>query len=108
MTLRMMGVQMVARRSETFYSVLSTVRSRLASGAYPVEARIGAAELAKEFGLSPTPMREVLARLCGEGVLEDRRGEGFFLRRLSNRDIIALHQLGASLMRIALDMSAAR
>lgn len=96
---------MVARRSELFQSILQALRERLTSGAYPADTRLGAAELAREFGLSPTPMREALARLCGEGLMEDRRGQGFFLRRLSNRDIAVLHHLGAAHLKIALEMS---
>jgi DNA-binding GntR family transcriptional regulator len=92
----------MAARFERFQSALTELRRRLAVGEYPVESRLAAGALASEFGLSPTPVREALARLAGEDLLEERRGDGFFLRRLSSRDIADLYGLAAAHLRIAL------
>lgn len=94
---------MTAKRGEPFLVALEALRSRLAAGVYGAESRLAAAELAAEFGLSPTPMREALSRLAGEGLLEDRRGQGFFLRRLTGRDVADLYRLAFAHLRIALD-----
>jgi DNA-binding transcriptional regulator YhcF (GntR family) len=92
---------MTANRLEPFQLALRELRNRLTAGAYASGARLTAGELAAELGLSPTPMREVLARLTGEGLLEDRRGQGFFLRRLSARDVADLYALTLRHLEIA-------
>lgn len=81
------------RREEPFIIALGDLRRRLRRGDFPVDSRLAAAELAVALGLSATPVREALSRLAGEGLLEDRRGLGFFVRRLSRRDVAALYRL---------------
>jgi len=93
---------MAPNRSEPFQLALGELRRRLTAGVYPSDARLTAGALAGELGLSPTPMREALARLTGEGLLEDRRGQGFFLRRLSARDVADLYALNLLHLELAL------
>lgn len=81
------------RGAEPFILALETLRARLRRGDFPLDARLAATELAADLGLSATPVREALSRLAGEGLLEDRRGQGFFVRRLTRRDIAALYRL---------------
>jgi DNA-binding transcriptional MocR family regulator len=64
---------------------------------------LAATEIASELGLSATPVREALSRLAGEGLLEDRRGEGFFVRRLSRADIVALYRLSLTHLSLAIE-----
>ena len=47
-------------------------------------------DLAAEIGLSPTPVREALACLAGEGLIERQRGKGSFYPVLSAAEIIDL------------------
>lgn len=49
--------------------------------------------VAEELGLSPTPVREALARLAGEGIIEHRPGRGYFAPSPSSSDIIELYDL---------------
>jgi len=50
--------------------------------------RLLVGELTKATGLSPTPIREALSRLVGEGLVEEHRGGGYFAARLDVRDIV--------------------
>jgi DNA-binding transcriptional MocR family regulator len=50
-------------------------------------------DLADELGLSATPIREALSRLAGEGLIEDRRGRGYFAPRLDVSDLAELYGL---------------
>jgi len=43
------------------------LRTRIAAGDYPPDSNIGIAELARQFNVSATPVREALARLAAEG-----------------------------------------
>ncbi|WP_392354013.1 GntR family transcriptional regulator [Brevundimonas sp. LF-1] len=52
--------------------------------------------LARELGLSPTPVREALARLAGEGVIEHWPGRGYFAPRLAASDIVEALRLSST------------
>jgi DNA-binding GntR family transcriptional regulator len=93
---------MAAKRGEPFQLALAELRRRLCEGAYPPGARLAAAEVAGELGLSATPVREALARLAGEGLLDERRGEGAFVPGYSGPDVADLYRLGLAHLEAAL------
>lgn len=93
---------MVGKREEPFLMALAELRRRLAGGDYPPGARLAAAELASELGLSPTPIREVLARLAGEGLLDERRGDGAFVPVYAPLDVADLYRLALAHLDAAL------
>jgi DNA-binding GntR family transcriptional regulator len=92
---------MVRKRADSFRIALQSLRGDLRAGRHPPGARLTANDIAAHLALSPTPVREALSRLAGEGLLQDRRGQGYFVPRLQERDIIALFQLQRDLMLIA-------
>jgi DNA-binding transcriptional MocR family regulator len=94
---------MAEPQAEPFHVALSALRERLQSGVLPPGARATAVDLADELGLSTTPVREALSRLTGEGLLEDRRGQGYFVRRLAGVDIADLYRLNLAHLFIALE-----
>ncbi|MFC0115428.1 GntR family transcriptional regulator [Kibdelosporangium aridum] len=59
------------------------VLARLVRGDYPVGERINEGQLADDLGVSRTPLREALAGLAQEGVLELRPNRGFWLSPLT-------------------------
>jgi len=90
-------------QAEPFHVAISAIRERLQSGALPPGARATAVDLADELGLSTTPVREALSRLAGEGLLEDRRGQGYFVQRLGALDIADLYRRSLAHLLIALE-----
>lgn len=94
---------MGAGRIEPFQVALASLRDRLRDGALAPGARIAASEIAADLRLSATPVREALSRLAGEGLLEDRRGQGFFVRAMSAMDIADLYRLSLAQLSIAHD-----
>lgn len=98
-----LGVDAGVRRPEPFQIALSGLRDRLHDGTYPPGARIRAVEVADALRLSATPVREALSRLAGEGVLEERRGQGFFVRALNALDIADLYRRSLAYLLIAQD-----
>ena len=64
-------------RADSFLQALAGIRERLRDGVFRPGERIAATQVADLLGLSATPVREALSRLSGEGLLEDRRGQGF-------------------------------
>ena len=61
-------------------------------------------ELAAEVGLSATPVREALACLAGQGLIERRRGRGYFYPALGPSEIIDLFELQLAYLNAALTL----
>jgi len=81
------------REKDPYGRALGALRTRLRSGVFAPGAPLPIAELARDLDLSPTPVREALARLAGEGLVEDRRGRGYFNWRLDVIDLVELVEL---------------
>ena len=84
---------MDAKRVEAYGQAVRELRIQLRTGACPPGARLSAPAIAADLKLSPTPVREALARLAGEGLLEERRGDGFFVWQLTACDVTHLYSL---------------
>jgi DNA-binding GntR family transcriptional regulator len=94
---------MAANRPDPYRLALQTLRGQLHAGVLAPGARITATEVAEALKLSATPVREALARLSGEGLVEDRRGQGYFVRHLTAGDIADLYRLSLAHLLIAQD-----
>jgi DNA-binding GntR family transcriptional regulator len=70
--------------------------------------RINEVEIARQFGVSRTPLREALNRLTTEGFLSFEPGKGFFCRQLSAKDIFDLYELRKSVEVAGVQLVAAR
>jgi hypothetical protein len=92
---------MAPHRADSFVQALTDIRERLRDGVFRPGERIAATEVADLLGLSATPVREALSRLSGEGLLEDRRGQGFFVSALTGLDIADLYRLSLAHLSIA-------
>ncbi len=75
---------------ERFQRLYKTIRDRICLLEYEPARRLSEGGLAREFGVSRTPIRRVLNRLESEGLLESRHGVGTFV---TDVDIDALEQV---------------
>ncbi|MCX7587288.1 GntR family transcriptional regulator [Phenylobacterium sp. 58.2.17] len=87
---------------------LETLRARLRQGAYVLGEPLTIVDLAHDMSLSPTPVREALSRLAGEGLVEDRRGRGYFAPRVDVADLTELYALNLLHLTGALEFAQAR
>jgi len=71
-------------------------------------ARINELALAARLGISRGPVREACRSLVQAGLLETQFNRGFFVRRLTLREVGDLYDLRASLMRLAGELLAER
>jgi DNA-binding GntR family transcriptional regulator len=78
------------RRYERIYA---TIRDRICTVDYPPGMRLVEDELAKEFEVSRTPVRRVLARLESEGLLESRHGVGTFVTKVDIEELTQVYKL---------------
>lgn len=83
---------------------LGTMRRLANEGRFGPGDALVVTELAAEIGLSATPMREALARLAGEGLIERQQGRGYFYPMLSASEIVDLHELLRAYLHAALTL----
>lgn len=80
----------------------ATLKQLLREGHYPPGARLEASRIAEELGVSMTPVRDVLHRLVGEGLVEASAGEGFHVPRLREAALRDLYEWHSALILMAL------
>lgn len=78
---------------ERFERLYRTIRDRICLFEYPPGGRLSEEELAKEFSISRTPVRRVLARLEADGLIEARHGVGNFVTNFRLDELLQLYQL---------------
>lgn len=81
---------MTETRVNDIYEVL---KSRVTGFGIAPGSRLNEGALAKDLGVSRTPLREALNRLITEQLVEFRPGTGFFCRALDPEDIFHLYEL---------------
>ena len=83
---------------------LGAVRQFAEAGRFVPGEPIVVTEVAAEVGLSATPVREALACLAGQGLIERRRGRGYFYPSLDAVEIIDLFELQLAYLYAALTL----
>ncbi len=91
---------------DPFGTALGSLRAALDQGLAPGR-HLAVADIAAALKLSASPVREALSRICGEGLIEDRRGFGYFTRSAPLEDIIGLFDLEEVHVLLAAKTSAA-
>lgn len=65
--------------------------------------RLNEVEIAKRLGVSPTPVREAINKLKGDGIVTTSPGQGCYLREFGVRDIRNLFELRFAMERLGLE-----
>jgi DNA-binding GntR family transcriptional regulator len=81
-----------------FETIYNEIRDRICLLRYPPGHTLGESELAREFGISRTPIRRVLQRLEYEGLVESRQGIGTIVTLI---DLEELREIDALRMKLA-------
>jgi len=82
-----------SRSRERFERLYRTIRDRICLFEYPPGGRLSEEELAREFSISRTPVRRVLARLEADGLIEARHGVGHFVTNLQLDEVTQVYKL---------------
>lgn len=88
--------------------VYETIMTALDSGKLQPGSRIVASELAATLGLSRAPVREALAVLAGQGLVELLPDRGAMLRPMSPRDLAQIYEVSGPVVAVGLRAAAAR
>lgn len=94
----------VSGRRDPYHAALAAIRQFAAAGRFVPGDPIVVTELSAEVGLSATPVREALACLAGEGLIERRRGRGYFYPALTPSEAIDLFELQFAYLHAALKL----
>ncbi|MGB0439628.1 MAG: GntR family transcriptional regulator [Paracoccaceae bacterium] len=78
------------------------LKRRMRAGDLPIGERLNESTLARDIGVSRTPLREALNRLVGAGLLRTRHGEGFQDRGHDHSHLRACRILRRDLLWLAL------
>lgn len=77
---------------------------RIVSGRIPPGARLNESDIARELGVSQTPIREALLSLEGEAAIEAEARRGFRVQPLTRQEAVELYSLVGRLERFALEL----
>src|SRR5882724_11455234 len=86
-----------ARHGDNSMRVYDVLRTRIATRQYAPGSRLTEAEIADEFEVSRTPVRQALHRLAVEGLVEVRNGVGIRVTEVDERELQDIYELRMSL-----------
>jgi DNA-binding GntR family transcriptional regulator len=81
------------RAADSSERAYNAIRKLLVEFGLKPEERINEVQLARNLGVSRTPVREALNRLASEGFVSLTPNRGFFVRSLSTEGLIDLYEL---------------
>lgn len=82
--------------------LLARMREAIIDGTFQAGIKLSEVQLARDYGVSRTPIREALAKLQQEGLVDVFPHVGTFVRAIDLRDVIDLYQVRSALETLAL------
>jgi len=79
------------------------LKREITKGVWAQNVRLEPARIAEDYGVSATPVRELLNLLVGEGLIAFRPGEGYRTRVVTERELASLLAVNLLLLNAALD-----
>jgi DNA-binding GntR family transcriptional regulator len=86
----------------------STIQARVLSGEIPSGTRLRQEAIAKEFGVSRTPVREALRKLQAMGVAQLQHNRGAVVRGPTPREVREAYEVRAELEGLAAELASTR
>ena len=83
----------------------STIQARVLSGEIPSGTRLRQEAIAKEFGVSRTPVREALRKLQAMGVAQLQHNRGAVVRGPTPREVREAYEVRAELEGLAAELA---
>lgn len=81
------------RGSQRLEEIYQIIRNRICLLEYAPGMRLKEMDLAKEFNVSRSPIRQVLARLQSDGLIKTRHGAGSFVTNIKTEELINVYEL---------------
>lgn len=87
------------------HTVYETLRQRIGTSFYAPGSRLTEVEIAREFGVSRTPVRQALHRLGAEGLVEVKNGVGVRVTEIADRELEDMYKLRLRLVEMIGELS---
>ncbi|MFI7101972.1 GntR family transcriptional regulator [Streptomyces sp. NPDC050161] len=84
------GASTVIRRSTLRQQIADALRDEVLAGRLPCGHQFTVKEIAEQYGVSATPVREALLDLCAQGLLDVEQHRGFRVRAFTADDYRAM------------------
>ena len=97
-----------AKSSKISETLKQALEERIVSGVYPPGARLDETEIAKEFSVSRTPVREALIQLASSGLLIIRPRRGAIVAEASPQRLYEMFEVMAELEAMSVRLAARR
>lgn len=97
----------MARNRDPFALALQSLRQRAAQGAFHPERPVVIQDEARRLSLSTTPVREALAWLCGQGLVQRAASGGYLGARLDVEGLRHRYRFRLHCLRLGLDAASA-
>lgn len=81
--------------------LVAFIKEQILEGELSPGDRIVETKLAKDLGISQTPVREAIRQLSGEGIVKIVPNKGSFVRTFSAKDVFEIYSLRASMEGLA-------
>lgn len=78
---------------DRFQTIYEELRNRICVLEYPPGTKLSEEELAREFGVSRTPIRRVLGRLEAHGLVHAKHGVGNFVTEIQHETLVQIYEL---------------
>lgn len=88
--------------------VSASLREAILDGEISTGRRLREEELAREFGVSRTPVREALQQLSSEGLVDTSLHQGAIVTQLTTEDILAIYVVREALEGVSARLAARR
>lgn len=94
--------------SKRIFEMMKAIEDEITAGVLLPGQRLDERKLALRFGVSRTPIREVLLKMSSLGIVELRRNQGAFVAELSSGRLVGMLEVLAELKVLAAKQSARR
>ncbi len=81
--------------------IFNDLKKQILSGRFPPGQSLTERDLCKYYGISRTPLREILFRIVNIGLVKKDRGKGFFVRKLDLKLLFEVFEARESIEGIA-------
>ncbi len=88
-----MGKKMRKRKRGTAVDAYGVIKDMILTGQFKPGNKLSDQDLAVELEVSRTPIRQALSRLAQDGLLDDRRGKGYYVADLDAQQVADLYAL---------------
>lgn len=99
------GLALLATRSEDGADLAEVLRNAIVDGSLPAGARLRQPQLARDFGVSRTPVREALHKLNAWGLVDLVVNQAAVVRRLGRKQYVGVFVVWSELAALAAELA---